>query len=454
MQNRLRNFGHPILSFEHNSFNLGLHSAGRYVGFDTLIKTAGLSFNIGHSGFNQIYQDPVSSIVGPIGVFLTPQGTIIRETGPIGPFTISTNAGNAKRRYDLIYAAHDEVEVTGGQDATYVLLKGNINDETKPLPPSTYKNTILGYVMVPAGESADIANCTWYKQRSPDSGDGSDARLDLINIFTKTNMEGVDSRIYITPFSSFFDGATTRYIWAFNATGNTFRIQGFGNVIMDGFSIIDAPLTDGLRVNVQVSSSVSIRRGMAMDVTSSQYIAGYRPIVYNPSFDTSPNEIQCPNLGETLELEFVLLSNQWVLTKVGGNLLTISAPTTGDYTDNILQIIAGYPNAKLYVPSSKAQPYPILHVGKFHVGDLFDPGIDYAVNFLDALGNPKNIGTVSYMVVGSLIDNSADHNGGSTGVWTVINGTKTATGFTLHVNEYAHSITQNLDFEYAIIRLT
>lgn len=124
--------------------------------------------------------------------------------------------------------------------------------------------------------------------------------------------------------------------------------------------------------------------------------------------------------------------------------LNLTAPNTGSYATNILQLIGVYPNMALYVPAPASGANPILYAGSYNVGDLQDPGLDYAITF------PAALATASYYIMGTLISNGVDANNDSTGVWTVR--ARTTTGFTLHVNEYAHSILQNLAFEYIIFQ--
>lgn len=318
-QSRLRNFQHPILSFEHNMFNLGLHSPGRYVGFDTLAKITGLTFNISHAGFDLRFISPNANNNGPIGVYMTPQGTLIQETAPIGQFTIDTNAGNTSVRYDVLYAAHDQVEIGGGGAATYIIVKGPIGSEIKPTVPNPLKNTILGYIKIPANENVDINNCTWIKAKSPDSGDNLDARLDYVNIFTKFQGYKLSSVTLTVPTFSANVSSIIRQFWQLGDDGNTFKILPSAfSYTLDAISLKDVPLQDGFRIYIQINEKVGLRPFTVLDPT--QIANGYRGFTFNPDFANSFNSVNqiLPSANEIWEVEALLQGNNWQIMKIGG----------------------------------------------------------------------------------------------------------------------------------------
>lgn len=320
-QLRLRNFEHPILSFEHNLFNIGFHSAGRYVGFDTMVKEAGLSFRLSHAISGLRYKNPNLEVIGPVGVYMTPQGTIVQETDVVGPFTVASNVGNASVRYDLIFAHHDQVEINGGSDANYQYIRGPIGSTALPTFGDSTTNTILGYVRVPAGEASDINNCTWIKARCPDSGDGPDARLDLENIFLKFQGYKLSADLLVVPTETYAIGLLSRSLWRFKTDGNTFRLSPpdtAPGVTLDAVGFVDLPYQDGYRIYIQINNNIRVRN---TNITTQKHDEGYRSFKWVNAFDTvngpEGTEIR-PPYGQIWELECVLINDFWQITAVHG----------------------------------------------------------------------------------------------------------------------------------------
>lgn len=452
MQNRLRNYQNAILSFQHNVFNLGMHSTGRYMGFDTINKIGGLQFYLGHSGSNLEYTDPNSTPYGPIGVFLTPQGTIIMEDANIGPFQVDGNGGNAEYRYDLIYAQHDQVELSGGQDATYYLIKGPMNNPIRPQMPDHTRNTIIGYVRIPPGELADINNCTWLKQRCPDSGDGPDARLDSVNIFSQYQGMGLSQKIYTNP--TVVDLGSNNF-WQLENDGNEFRIYPTTPISLDAILVRDVIPTEGNRIHLLINENVKLYE-TSIVVDSDLIAKGYRGFTIRPQFFDAPliggfpvlRPSLNPNVGEIWEVTAIYMDSAWVVTNIGGKRPLIpTAPNTAPYDDNISSIVPGLTsNAFGIYTKPAAAKYPILFSATYHIGDLQDPGLDYAISF------GMDLGTTNYIVLGTLSANAAgNNNNNTTGVWALMS--QSSTGIVVHVNEYAHSLSQDLNFTFVIMRI-
>lgn len=329
-QKHFRNFQNDLGSFQHNIANLGLHNPGRYMGFDTLVPTAGgviLTFNLSHTGKGISYKNPNNDLIGPIGVILTPQGTVISEDAIIGdPFTVDTNAGNSSERYDLIYMVHDQVELVGGQSATYAIVKGPLNSTVKPTVPDIFKNTPIGYVILPVQES-DIHNCIWQKAKTPDSGDGVDAQLDQVNHFTKLQQFNLSA----TPKTDFkysvVNGGVTAKLWELENDGNVFEIlppPPFQKTL-DGIKINRANVQQGTEISLIINERVILRETHLFEPT-------YNPLGFNAfkiiaalgnqELTTIPTENTLKGIRplqfELWQIDLRFYQNNWVVINVGG----------------------------------------------------------------------------------------------------------------------------------------
>lgn len=449
MQQRIRNFKHPLQSFDHNVFNLGFHNPGRYMGFDTIIKLSTLTFKLGHAQRNLLYTDTAGNIIGPIGACLTPQGTIIQETESVGPFTIQTNQGNPKIRYDLIYMDHDQVELNGGQDAVYKVIKGTINDSTKPVVPNPQKNTPIAYIEIPANE-VTIDNCTLLKERCPDSGDGPDARLDDVNLFQKFQSFSASAR-YISPTIKPYYNSFEHHFWELANDANTFLIFPEDEVNLDAIMIKNLELRKGARINILINEHVSLR---SSSVTADYGSLGYVSFSYNSKFNTvisqslSFDNYMKPTAGEIWELEMVLLESvspsgfDWNITKIGGRVAgNVYAKTTPPYTDNVAMVLVEGNDRAIYVPN------PILKKGTYGIGNVVSTpgyGMDVAINF----GTP--LPTSQYMVFGTIVSKGANAHDDTNVFWTLIDTSRTINGFSIHLIE-TDNTDQNLDFDYLVL---
>lgn len=324
MQKRLRNFEHEILSFEHNLFNLGMHNSGRYCGFDTLVPVGSaptLTFNLTHVESGITYKDVTNAIKGPVGVLLTPQGTIIMEDAAVGNFTIDTNAGNTETRYDMVVCTHSQVQNSGGQDGVYTIIKGPLSSPILPILLDALKQTIVGVLEIPAG-AADISDCTWRKMKSPDSGDGEDARLHEVNIFDKFQGYKTSETLYSNYAQFSVNSGITALLWELNEDGNSFVINPDTDMTLDGIRLKGISLQNGLKISLIINEHVIIRETHLF--YSGWGPKGYRPIKFWPSQGntvvlTESNLVGIkPKVGETWVVELQLHDNNWLVTNVAG----------------------------------------------------------------------------------------------------------------------------------------
>lgn len=323
MQNRLRNYKHSILSFEHNIFNFGLHSPGRYVGFDTLVPedNQSLQFKVGHdkTGFN--YKDQVNQIKGPLGVCMSPQGVLIQEDSPVGILSIDSNLGNAETRYDLVVLNHVFTVIAGGSNATYTIIKGPIGNPIKPVLADPLTQIAVGVIEVPPNVD-DIRFCTYHKAKCPDSGDGEDARLDSPNTFGYVQQENLGTKKTLASASG-VNGLSSYTLWELDNNGNSFEIAPVNITTFDGLRIKDVPLQQGTRISLFITDKVTIREQTAFSNTS-YYASGYRPIKVPPGlgnitvFAASSSLAIKPTTGQVWEVALVYYAGYWVVSYLNG----------------------------------------------------------------------------------------------------------------------------------------
>lgn len=322
-QKRFRNYKNSLTSVDHNLMNLAFHPAGRYFGFDSIEPEDTLQFSLTHIQTGVKYKDTTNTLRGPAGLIMTPQGVIIMETEPLTELTIDTNAGNGSIRYDLIVCNHDFTLVSGGSDATYQIIKGPLNNPIKPIPSDPYKQTLIGIIEIPAGAS-NINVCKYTKMKSPDSGDGEDARLAHPNIFQAIQLWASSVRIYdAADYTDTPAGIGISQFIQFEQDGNTFKVvpTGASLIRLDGIKIKDTVVQDGTEINVTFNNQVQLRNPYGSALPSQLQADGFRPFKIHASFFTGLENgfgIVRPATGESWIGTFIFLDNQWVLVNIGG----------------------------------------------------------------------------------------------------------------------------------------
>ena len=149
MQKRYHNWRRPVESLAENLRGLAFRGSGRLHGFDTPTQTGALELTIGHAGSGIPEVNISAAASAPMGAFITPQGTLIKEDDGIA-FTFDTNASNSNIRIDLLVAEHSHVAITGGQDALYSVIKGSTSATEIPAIPNPNIMVALGIVIIPA----------------------------------------------------------------------------------------------------------------------------------------------------------------------------------------------------------------------------------------------------------------------------------------------------------------
>jgi hypothetical protein len=323
-QQRLRDYKEPILSWDHNLFNLGMHNPGRYCGFDTFSPTDPLIASLTHAATGIRYKDQINNAKGPFGIVISPQGIIIMEEDDVTGLTFDTNAGNTERRFDLIVINHNFDVIEGGSPATYSVIKGPIGNPIKPLLADVYHQTVIGTVEF-APNVSDLGDVIYYKAKCPDSGDGEDARLHDVNLFSKFNGLAFSDTVYS-------DGSPTNYssgghvasLWNLQEDGNSFRFLPSSNINIDAIRLGNIPLRNGHRLYLWVNEKCLIRESRFFEATT-HFANGYRGFkinagignsIFSPSGGGSTLGIK-PSAGEFWELECIFYNDLWYVSKIG-----------------------------------------------------------------------------------------------------------------------------------------
>lgn len=322
-QIRLRDYREPLTSFTHNIMQLR-NRPGRFIGFDTLSQTATLSFNLTHALGAQTYKDENQNTVGPIGVIMSRQGLYIIETGNIGPFTIDTNSGNASDRTDLVVCNHQYVVVNGGQSATYSIIKGPIGNSAPPGLTNPNFQVILGRIFIPAG-ATNLNQCTYQRDRSPDSGDGPDARLNEVNKFNTLNQFNFSPTIYNSnAYYTNFGGAVC---WTFNPDGNIYDVPLGAVTSLDAIRLGKEPVQNGTTITVRTNSMLTCRNNIPLPANA--IALGYSNLVIT---EQHANRMVVFGSGKVLSIIPTTQTGRWSLTflKAGDQWVLISVQSNED----------------------------------------------------------------------------------------------------------------------------
>jgi len=433
-QLRLRDYQEPLGSFEHNIMNLGMHSPGRYRGFDTIQMTGTLSFTLAHNK-GIIYKDPNGVNNGPAGVYVTPQGTVIMETTSLPGFAVDSNAGNTSDRYDLLVAEHQYLENPGGNTAVYSIIKGPIGSTALPALGSPYQ-VILGIIKVKKlginpFELGEDNLIEWIPAKCPDSGDGKDARLDETNVYEKLQQfkatdwamanVGEPSDCYTLPNS-----------------GNSLRIGGTnteGYRKMKGWRFNDiGPSQAGTEIAMYVDKNLHLIQGT---ISNEAIALGYRPIfipfiLRTGTVDGLPS---CSfDRNKPAIIRFIKFSDTWFLESVqrfGGVI---------EGTDEDANI-----------PDDN---FKIHYSGSWYLGDKPDTTDQLVTVTFDLLTNPawspfpSNVtDALQINIIGNIRSVGTDWNKDNDVVFAIRE--KSLTGFKLALREVSSNV-QNLWFDFIV----
>lgn len=321
-QIRMRDYKEPLASFNHNIMQF-TRKPGRFVGFDTMEQTSTLGFNIRHDATGTTYKNEVQTTIGPAGVLMTTQGVFVIEDTPLTGFTVDTNSGNTFDRIDLLVCNHQFLNLAGGQAATYSIIKGPIGNATPPALTNPFFQVIVGRILLPAG-ATDLNQCTYFKERCPDSGDGKDARLTDTNEFATLNQFNFAPINYGNLV--YQENLGGQFGWTFDPVGNSFTLDYGFPTFVDAFRFKGLQdVLNGTIITVSSTQFVTFRNNIVLP--SSALNRGYRNLLIPNSFANilttvsgQPNLAIKPNDG-TIKwiLTFIKSDNQWILCNVQGN---------------------------------------------------------------------------------------------------------------------------------------
>lgn len=164
-QKRFFNFKHSLQSNEFNFWLLGILAPGRYVGFDAFANVSGLNFDLVHTttGIEQTLEDLTQT--DPTGVVLSKSGCVVQEDAAIS-LSCTTNAANGSIRTDVVVMTYEDVNVIGGQAATYSVIRGTDGTSAEPALTNPETQVKIGTITIPAN-AANLSGATYSPAQCP-----------------------------------------------------------------------------------------------------------------------------------------------------------------------------------------------------------------------------------------------------------------------------------------------
>jgi hypothetical protein len=276
MQKRYINYRDPVSSFDANAKYSGIIAAGVYTGFDRVVDITGLTFKLDHSLTGQIFTDINQNLTARLGIWVTNQGVVVKEDSAIS-FGVLTNAGNSKKRIDLIVGRHyHDVLEQGGVNATYEVIKGPTESTVAPSIPEPETCTVLGTVTIQENSNV-ITSMIWERARPKSLGGNIPALLNEVNRFDKQVQlaQGL-TELTITQVNSY--ETSGRGVLTGMTDGNLFRVSGVATLDL----IENKP--NGTEIKIFFRNDTVIR-GLLSQISGNGIRAGYtqgvRPIVIN-----------------------------------------------------------------------------------------------------------------------------------------------------------------------------
>jgi len=318
-------------SWLQNTSLLGVLNPGRYCGFNSLTVN-GMDITLGHTQFGVTVRDANNIKSGPFGKWLSPQGTLISEDSPMGPYTLDDNSSNDYWRYDVLYGEHHYKPVSNHATlypAIYGILKGptatsNFDGPAIGTLSDPDHQVILAIIAIPPNAS-DLTGISLYPVKGQDTGDHSDAKIALPNAFQAIQQLREELIPVITPTA---DGW-----WELGNGGNTFRlvptpasfIFGVGQPWnLYGLRLKDVPLQFGTKITLQVNNYVKLYNNYFPDTgVDLYYNSGYRPLKIPKEFcnyrDGSGNAsftLSTSSGSNEAYLDLELINDYWVVTNI------------------------------------------------------------------------------------------------------------------------------------------
>jgi len=320
-QRRLRDYKDPLGSYEHNLINLGVHSPGRFCGFDTLKVDGQLQFSLQHSGAGINTFDNVGDPYGPLGIAMSTQGLMVVEDTPITGLIMETNAGNLNDRIDYVVMSHQYLEIDNpGATATYSVIKGPLNQTIEPVLANF--QVLIGKLYIPAG-SASIGDCTYVKAKCPDSGDSPDAKLLEPNDFQAINQDRESPTVFGAPAGGAANDLTW---WDVDTLGNSFVIAPGATMNMDALRVKGGSNKPGTVITLILNPFIRLRDSAPLTVPLRAQ--GYASLRFSSRYYTDGTDslrgiplgvMKAPSNGNSLWfVKLIRRSDAWYVTSVDG----------------------------------------------------------------------------------------------------------------------------------------
>lgn len=167
-QKRFTTFKAAVESFPLGEMHIGLLKPGRFNGFTLMTPNSGLSVNIEHEEIIR-KTDKAGTEDNKFGAIVMPSGIIIHENTAI-TLDLFTNTSNGTDRRDILICEHNYQEIQAGTVATYSIIQGPNDDDTRPVLTDPTKQIIIGEFLFKAN-SGNFADIVYTPEIAPLPGD-------------------------------------------------------------------------------------------------------------------------------------------------------------------------------------------------------------------------------------------------------------------------------------------
>lgn len=271
MQHRYFNYREDDKTFLLNQRLVGIIDAGRYRGFE-YESSVGMSLTLGHSnsGIIQVGQDILPT--APMGLWITRQGTVIREDAAI-VLPLDTNP-TANPRIDLIIGSHNHVESVGGIVATYSVVKGTPSaTPVAPALPNANRDVILARVLVPAGATSIAAANVTPEPIPKFANDQTLATTNTVQDFTAP--KGINGQAHEVSHGK-FDLVNSKLVLGYAGTfgTQTYKANQYANYFHVFGEVLNTPLPI-TPIDITEISFLNARRFFGSNAPKTQRITLY-----------------------------------------------------------------------------------------------------------------------------------------------------------------------------------
>jgi hypothetical protein len=350
------------------------------------------------------------------------------EDAPIAGFSVDSNIGNTADRLDLLVANLEYIPFGPQTPATYSIIKGPVGNPVRPALTDPDTQIVLGVIKVfKAGINPFVLNgpaIEYEKERCPDSGDGTDARLDSPNAFKRINMQA-EAVITLTNAGEPTDHYTLP------KTANTFRYSadGEGFKKIKAFKIDDVGAAeDGTAIEMYVNGNLHF---MQVQISTQNTNLGYRGLGVPASLQMGTHEgapVITTRINQPVILRFLKINGFWYITSITKFYQTTVAESGG---------------------------YKIHFSGSVNIGDCNGTDELKTITFatMDAIEEwepfPDNVtDAVHVQIIGNLRSVSGNWNQDNDITFTIRE--KSMEGFKLALREFNSNV-QNLRFDFIVV---